>query len=77
MNALPPCEICTGPSHMELRGVEDRGRGVRNARSMAVDGRIGCHYPPRSSGALHDRYGHQLLLICCPTAPTPTLGTTI
>jgi len=21
---LPACEICTGPSHKELRGVEDR-----------------------------------------------------
>jgi hypothetical protein len=32
----------------ELPGVEDRGRRVRNARSVAVDGRIGCVDPPQS-----------------------------
>jgi hypothetical protein len=55
----------------ELRGVEDRGRPMRNARSAAVDGRIGCHDPPRSSGGLPGRYGHRLLPICCPAAPDP------
>jgi sulfite exporter TauE/SafE len=43
---------------------------VRNARSVTVDGRIGCHDPPQSSGGLPGRYGHRLLPICCPTAPT-------
>jgi hypothetical protein len=41
---------------MELRAVETvRARG--NARTLAVDGRIGCHDPPQSSGGLPGRYG--------------------
>jgi hypothetical protein len=69
LNAPPPCEICAGPSRKELRGVEDRGRCVRNARSVAVDGRFGCRDPPQSLGGLPGRYGRRLLPICCPAAP--------
>jgi hypothetical protein len=47
---------------------------VRNARSTAVDGRIGGPDPPRLSGGLPGRYGHRLLPMCCPTAPTLTFG---
>jgi hypothetical protein len=65
---LPPCEICTGPSRKELRGVEDRGRHMRNPRSVAGDGRIGGHDPPRFAGGLPGRYGHRLLPVCCPGA---------
>ena len=65
---LPPCEICAGPSRKELRGVEHRGRRVRNARPVAVNGSIGGHDPPRSSGELPGRYGHRLLPVCCPGA---------
>ena len=64
----PPCEICTKPSHKELRGVEHRGRRVRNARPVAVNGSIGGHDPPRSSRELPGRYGHRLLPVCCPGA---------
>ena len=66
----PLCEICTGHSCKELRGVEDRGRRVRNARSVAVDGRIGAHDPPRFAGGLPDRYEHRLLPVCCPASST-------
>jgi hypothetical protein len=62
---LPPCEICTGHSCKELRGVEDRGRRVRTTRSVAIDGWIGGHDPPRSSGGLAGCYGHRLLPMCC------------
>jgi hypothetical protein len=58
---------------MELRGVEDRGRRVRNARSVAVDGRIGGHDPPRFVGGLPGRYGHRLLPVCCPDVAPPDL----
>jgi hypothetical protein len=75
LRRLPPCEICTGPSHKELRGVEDRGGRVRNARSVAVGDRIGCHDPPQSSGGLSGPYGHRLLPVCC--SAMPTLGTTV
>jgi hypothetical protein len=68
--SLPPCEICTGHSRKELRGVKDRGGRVRNARSVAVDGGSGGHDPPRVAGGLPGRYGHRLLPVCCPTAPT-------
>jgi hypothetical protein len=77
---LPPCEICSGYTLMELRGVEDRGRRVRNARSVAVDRRIGGHDPPRFSDGLPGRYGRRLLPVCCPASdrkparPLPTLG---
>jgi hypothetical protein len=70
---LPPCEICTGHSGKELRGVEDGGRRMRNARPVAVDGRIGGHNPPRFSGGFPDRYGHRLLPVCCPAVADPDL----
>jgi hypothetical protein len=38
---------------------------VRNARSVAVDGRIGAHDPPRFAGGLPSRYAHRLLPVCC------------
>jgi hypothetical protein len=60
----------------ELRGVEDRGRPVRNTRSAAVDGRICGHDPPRLSGGLPGRYGHRLLPVCCPGVADPTFRTT-
>jgi hypothetical protein len=69
--SLPPCEICTGHSCKELRCVEDREGRVTNARSVAVDGRIGGHDPPQFSGGLPGRYGHRLLRTCCPAAPDP------
>jgi hypothetical protein len=56
------------PSCKELRGVEDRGRQMRNARSVAVDGRSGGHDPPRFARGFPGRYGHRLLPVCCPTA---------
>jgi hypothetical protein len=71
---LPLCEICTGHSCTELRGVENWGRRVRNARSVAVDGRIGGHDPPRFPGGLPGRYGPRLLPVCCPTASTRPSG---
>jgi hypothetical protein len=74
---LPPCEICTGHSCTELRCVEDRERRVRNARSVAVDGRIGGHDPPRFAGRLPGRYGYRLLPICCLDVADPTFETTI
>jgi hypothetical protein len=43
---------------------------MRNARSLAVDGRIGGHDPSRSSAGLPGRYRHRLLPFCCPAAPT-------
>jgi hypothetical protein len=60
-----PCEICTGPCK-ELRGVEDRGRHVRNARSVAVNGRIGGHDPPQFPSGFLSRYGQRMLPVCCP-----------
>src|SRR5829696_3581080 len=74
---LPPCEVCTGRSCKELRGVEDRGRRMRNARSAAVDGRVGGHDPPRFWVGLPGRYEHRLLPICCPTGADPALAATI
>ena len=71
------CEICAGPSRKELRGVENWGRCVRNHRSVAVNGRIGSHDPPRFAGGLPGRYGHWLLPICCPDVADPTFETTI
>ena len=44
---LPPCEICEGTFFKELRGVEDRGRRVRNARSVTGSGPAG---QPRPTG---------------------------
>jgi hypothetical protein len=32
---------------------------------------------PPSSGRLPGRYGHRVLPVCCPTAPSPTFGTTV
>ena len=58
---LPPCEVCADASHMELRAVEDRGRRVRNASSVAVDSKIGGHDPPRFSE-------HTLRLLQSPVA---------
>jgi hypothetical protein len=55
-----------GPFLKELHGVEDRERCVRNARSVAVDGWIGGHDPPRFPGGLPGHYGHRLLPVCCP-----------
>jgi hypothetical protein len=43
---------------------------VRNARSVAVDGRIGGHDSPRFADGLPGRYGHRLLPSCCPTSLT-------
>jgi hypothetical protein len=70
---LPPCEICTGPSHKELRGVENWGRRVRDARSVAVNGSIGGHDPPRFPGGLPGRYEHRLLPVCCPDDTNPDI----
>jgi hypothetical protein len=62
------------PSWKGLRGVEDRGRRMRNARSVAVDGRIGGHLPPRFSGGFPGRHEHRLLPLCCHGVPTPVFG---
>src|SRR4029450_5526572 len=62
---------------MELRRVEDRGRPMRNARSVAVDGRICGDVPPRFSGGLPGRYEPRLLPTAARRVPTPTLGATI
>ena len=48
-------------------------RGVENTRSLAIDGRIGGHDPPRFAGGFPSHYGHRLLPVCCPTAPTADL----
>jgi hypothetical protein len=55
--------LCRGPR-----------KTVRNARSVAVDRRIGGHDPPRFSGGLPGRYGHRLLPVCCPASPTRPSG---
>jgi len=46
---------------------------MRNPRSVAVDGRIGCHDPLRFAGGLPGRYGHRLLPVCCPDDADPDL----
>jgi hypothetical protein len=46
---------------------------VRNARSTAVDTRIGGHDPPQFPSTLSGCYGHRLLPVCCPTGPTADL----
>ena len=51
------------------------GKMVRNARSVAVDGRIGGHDPPRFPGGIPGRYGHRLLPVCCPGAAARTFAT--
>jgi hypothetical protein len=71
---FPPCEICAGHSCKELRGVEERGGRVRNAKSVAVDGRIRAHDPPLFAGWLPGRYGHRLLPVCCPMQPGHNLN---
>ena len=43
---------------------------MRNAKSAAIDARIGGHDPPRFPSTLYGCYGHRLLPVCCPTAPT-------
>ena len=49
------------------------GNTVRNARSVAVDGRIGGHDPPRFAGGFPGRYGHRLLPVCWPDNADPDL----
>jgi hypothetical protein len=46
---------------------------VRNARSAAIDARIGGHDPPRFPSTLSGCYRHRLLPVCCPTAPPADL----
>jgi hypothetical protein len=46
---------------------------MRNPRSIAVNGSIGGHDPPRFLGGLPGRYEHRLLPICCPDDADPNL----